>query len=117
MANTRRTRTDNVPTINRRSAPKWTPEEEDILIDEIGKNPTNLAACFLACSRVINRSAGACSSHWYTKMVNSENPALLTIGRTSVIKNRKRLKEGQHPTGILRSSWNFIIDLIFGNRR
>lgn len=101
-----------------RHNPKWTAGEEDILLDEIGKNPTNLKACFLAASEVIGRTPAACSNYYYSKMAkNPDVIAYLTIGRTSVVTNKKRLKADQQPTSILRSSWNFIVNLLFGSHR
>lgn len=98
----------------RKAYPRWTPGEEDILIDEIGKNPTNLKASFFAASEIIGRTPGAISGHYYQKMVgNPDVMAVLTVGRHSVVQNRKRLKEDQAPVNILKSSWDFIVSLLF----
>ncbi len=96
----------------------WTVAEEDIVMEEIGKNPTNLTACFFMASQLINRSPGAISNHYYGKMIDNPNcVAKLTIGRTACVKNRTRLKFGEQPKSILRSSWDFIISLIFGIKK
>lgn len=93
---------------------RWTTGEEDIVLEEIGKNPTNLSSCFFMASEIIGRSPAAISNHYYTKMVNDPDVvALLTIGRTSFVKNRKRLKPDEKPVTIFKSIWNTIIKLLF----
>lgn len=97
-----------------RSIRRWTTEDEDILIDEIGKNPTNMKACFLAASTRIQRTPSAISSHWYGYMAKrSDVCAKLTIGRHAYVKNKARLKSGEEPKGIVRSIFDSLLRLIF----
>lgn len=104
---------------NTRPNIKWTEAEENILLECIGENPTNLSACFLAASRRLPvRSASACSSHWYSKMAGNENIiGKLTIGRSTVVRNKVRLDDKTsitHKKSIVRGVWQAIINTIFG---
>ena len=99
--------------MKRNAYPRWTEGEEEILIDEIGKNPTNLKACFVATAEIIGRTPGAISNHYYTKTAKSDKVSFITMGRTSVVKNKKRLKEGEQPTRILKRFWDRVIKSIF----
>lgn len=99
---------------NRRPAKKWTAEDEEILIDEIGKNPTCMKACFMAAAARMDRGPAGVSNHWYKHMANREDVcARLTIGRHSCVKNRSRLKPDQQPRNILRSVYEGLIRIIF----
>ena len=113
---------------NYRPSIKWTEAEENILLECIGENPTNLKACFLAASRRLPvRSAracrrgggrgGACSSHWYTVMAGKEDVVeKLTIGRSTVVRNKTRLDEKTeitHKKSIVSAVWNAILNALF----
>lgn len=106
-------------TDTRRPRIKWTAEEEDILIDEIGKNPTNLKACFLAAAELLPiRSYWACANHWYAKMAGREDVVgKLTVGRYTTVRNKTRLNAEQHQTHVSlhgRNIWQRLIKLLFG---
>lgn len=89
---------------------RWTPEEEEILIEEIGKNPTCMRASFLAASAHLHRSPSAVSAHWYTYMAKREDVcAKVTVGRTTAVPNKVRLKPGQEPIPIRRSIFENIV--------
>ena len=97
---------------------KWTSEEEEILLDEIGRNPINLRMCFVATATVIHRTPGACASHWYYYL--SKNPqkyktGIITIGRHAAIRNRKRYKEGVPITEVREGIFHHLLDLLFGS--
>ena len=102
-----------------RTGPKWTTAEDEILLDCIGENPTNLKASFLAASeRLPIRSAGACSQRWYSTLAKRDNViGKLTIGRTTVVRNKSRLTPEYEPThkkSIIRAIWELIIARIYG---
>lgn len=110
-----RTRTT---TREQRRNPKWTAEEEEIILDEIGKSPTNVKVALLAAAeRLPVRSFYACSNHWYAKMANRDDViGKLTIGRTVTVRNKTRLKpeqevshKSEHPRGL----WKRIVKLLF----
>lgn len=115
---TRRT-TRSAQSEHRGAAPKWTAQEEEIILDEIGKNPTNIKVALIAAAeRLPVRTYNGCNSHWYTKMANRDDMmGKLTIGRTVTVRNKTRLKpeqevshKSEHPQGL----WKRIIKLLFG---
>ena len=115
--NTRRT----AQNAEHRQNPKWTVEEEEIILDEIGKNPTNVKVALLAAAeRLPIRSFYACSGHWYSKMANREDiVGKITVGRYTTVRNKTRLKAEQadsHKKEHTRSIWNYIISVLFGGR-
>jgi hypothetical protein len=104
---------------HRPQAPKWTAEEEEIILDEIGKSPTNIKVALIAAAeRLPVRTYNGCNSHWYTKMANRNDVVgRLTIGRTVTVRNKTRLKpeqevshKSEHPQGL----WKRIVKLLFG---
>ena len=93
---------------------KWTAQDEEILINEIGKNPTCMKASFLAASAHLHRSPGAISSYWYSKMAKRDDVyAKITIGRHAAVANKVRLKSDMEPTPIFRSIFDGLIKRIF----
>ena len=112
--NTRRS-ADNA---QRAQAPKWTSQEEEIILDEIGKSPTNVKVALLAAAeRLPVRSFYACSNHWYSKMANRDDVlGKLTIGRTVTVRNKTRLKPEQettHKSEHQQGLWKRIVKLLF----
>lgn len=103
----------------RRTNPKWTHAEEEIILDEIGKSPTNIKVALIAAAeRLPVRSFYACSNHWYAKMANRDDVmGRLTIGRTITVRNKTRLKpeqEATHKTEHPQGLWKRIVKLLFG---
>lgn len=97
-----------------RTGPKWTHKEDEILIDCIGYNPTNLKASFLAASvRLPIRTPAACSQRWYSTLAKREDiVAKVTVGRHVAVKNKIRLTpetEETHKVGLLRNAWLIIL--------
>ena len=117
MSRTRR----NARTEHRPQAPKWTAEEEEIILEEIGKSPTNIKVALIAAAeRLPIRSFYGCTSHWYTRMANRDDVVgRLTIGRTVTVRNKIRLKpeqEATHKTRHTGNIWSYIINVLFGGR-
>ena len=115
-----RTRT-NAQREHRSAAPKWTAEEEEIILDEIGKSPTNIKVALLAAAeRLPVRTYNGCNSHWYTKMANRDDVVgKLTIGRTVTVRNKTRLKpeqETNHKSEHTQSIWRRLIEMLFHAR-
>lgn len=105
----------------RQSAPKWTAAEEEIILDEIGKSPTNIKVALIAAAeRLPVRTYYGCANHWYSKMANRDDVVgRLTIGRTVTVRNKTRLKPEQETTHKTRHTgniWNYIISVLFGGR-
>jgi len=102
----------------RQSAPKWTAAEEEIILDEIGKSPTNIKVALIAAAeRLPVRTYYGCANHWYSKMASRDDViGRLTIGRTVTVRNKTRLKpeqevshKSEHPQGL----WKRIVKLLF----
>lgn len=71
----------------------WTSADEDILIKNIRKDTNNLTKAFKQTSVEIQRSPGACSSHWYNNTsVKSGHVLFLRIDGTRIVVNRSRGK-------------------------
>jgi hypothetical protein len=113
-----RTRT-NAQNERRSQAPKWTAEEEEIILDEIGKSPNNVRVALLAAAeRLPIRTYYGCTNHWYSKMANRDDVlGKLIVGRTVTVRNKTRLKpeqevshKSEHPQGL----WKRIVKLLFG---
>lgn len=105
-----------------RTGPKWTAAEDEVLLDAIGRNPTNLKASFLAASTELPiRTPGACAQRWYGTLAKDPNViGKITVGRHAVVKNKTRLTEAQeltHRRWFGRVVWDKIINLIYGNSR
>lgn len=105
----------------RQPAPKWTAEEEEIILEEIGKSPTNVKVALLAAAeRLPVRTFYACSNRWYSKMANRDDVVgKLTIGRSVTVRNKTRLKPEQeetHKKPHTVNIWNYIISVLFGGR-
>lgn len=95
---------------------RWTPAEEQVLIDAIGQNPTCLKAAFLAASMNLTRTPSACSYHWYKHMANRDDViAKLTIGNGVVIKNKtvKVAENSDLRKSIVRGIWERICNLLY----
>ena len=102
----------------RQSAPKWTAVEEEIILDEIGKSPTNIKVALIAAAEKLPvRTYYGCANHWYSKLANRDDViGRLTIGRTVTVRNKTRLKpeqevshKSEHPQGL----WKRIVKLLF----
>lgn len=73
---------------------KWTPEEDEILVQAIKANPHNLCECFKEVAPKVGRTWRAVSVHWYTTLANPEHKkyigtAFLIIGKKSYNPIRK----------------------------
>lgn len=105
---------------NQRITPrKWTPEEEEILLDEIGRNPINLRMCFIAASIKIHRTPNACASHWYAYLSQSNEVAktgLITIGRHIAVRNKKRFKRGMRMERVPQGVFRHLLTLLFDSQ-
>lgn len=50
--------------------PVWTKKDEKVLLNQVRRNPNNLAKAFRNTSRLLGRSTKACQDRWYTKFSN-----------------------------------------------
>lgn len=98
---------------------KWTAEEEEVILDEIGKSPTNLKVAFIAAAeRLPIRSYYACQSYWYTRMANrSDIVGRIMVGKHATVRNKIRLTSENmesFKTTHNESLWKRILNLLFG---
>lgn len=72
----------------------WTNEEEQVLIDLVRSNSTNLSKAFNEASDRLNRSKHAVEMHWYTK-TRYRGPVFMTIGSKVNINLKNGDKQGK----------------------
>lgn len=74
---------------------RFSPEEDKVIIDLVGKNPLNFQEAFRLAADKMPHSRETISIHWYTKLRYS-NPVMMSIGRNVHLINGKRVpaKEG-----------------------
>lgn len=71
----------------------WTAKEDTIVVSAVKESPTNLNAAFIAASKKINRTKGACSNHWYTVLSKDKaNACFITVSGKHQSLNRKNSK-------------------------
>ena len=106
----------NRTTNPRPAPPKWTPEEDQILIENIGKNPLNLKMCFVVTSTRIRRTPSACASRWYgvlSKSPRKEHTAIVTLGRHQAVRNRKRFKPDMETINLSPGFFQRLVDSLY----
>ena len=97
---------------------RWTNEENQVLIDEILKNPDNLSECFFTVAKIINRTPGAVNNHWYTSLSREADVTVFgTLSHNHFARNRKlgagvKNKKGQRGVPVTPSFWNRFINMI-----
>lgn len=68
----------------------WTQREEDILIENVRKNVTNLKKAFLLTSKEVQRTPKAITAHWYSRTsIQSGHCLFMTISGKHIAINRK----------------------------
>ena len=74
-------------------AARWTAADEEILINNVRENVTNLAKAFRQTSKELQRSTLACSAHWYANTsIKSGHCLFVTLSGKHVSVNRKNGK-------------------------
>lgn len=74
-------------------AKPWTVKDEEILIENVKKNVTNLQKAFNKTSVEIQRTPGACAGHWYANTsIKSGHCLFMTISGQHIAINRKNGK-------------------------
>ena len=73
---------------------RWTSEEEQVLIDQVRINPSNLSRAFRNASNITGRSPHSCEQRWYGKVRHSE-AVFMTVGANNTIStNQKNVFHG-----------------------
>ena len=77
-------------TTTRRRARRWTPEEDECLLQQVRRLPQNLSRCFIFVSQEIDRTPTACAARWYTVLSkDAANAVFLTVSAQHKSLNRK----------------------------
>ena len=87
---------------------KWTDEEEQVLIDQVRINPSNLARAFRNTSNITGRSPHSCEQRWYGKVRHSET-VFMTIGANAMSVNSK-VSDDTQPVSV--PIWRRILRLL-----
>jgi hypothetical protein len=87
---------------------RWTNEEEQVLIDQVRINPSNLTRAFRNASNIIGRSPHSCEQRWYGKVRHSET-VFMTIGARNMSVNSKN---SDNPQPVRLSIWRRILNLL-----
>ena len=90
----------------RRDNRRWTAEEDAVLLRHVKARPQNLHYCFMMVAEQIERTEGAVSARWYTKV--SKDPAnmcFFTASPHHMSRNRKN-GEGEATNG---SFWRSLM--------
>ena len=75
-----------------KKVPKWSQADEDRLIANIKKSPTNLRKAFKQTSIEIGRTEKACTYHWYRVTSKKKHVLLITLSGSHMSPNRKNGK-------------------------
>jgi hypothetical protein len=87
---------------------RWTNEEEQVLIDQVRINPSNLTRAFRNASNITGRSPHSCEQRWYGKVRHSE-AVFMTIGARNMSVNSK---VSNNPQPVRLSIWRRILKLL-----
>jgi hypothetical protein len=87
---------------------RWTSEEEQVLIDQLRINPSNLARAFRNTSNITGRSPHSIEQRWYSKVRHSE-AVFMTIGARNMSVNSK-ISNSPQPVSV--PIWRRILRLL-----
>ena len=68
---------------------RWTNEEEQVLIDQVRLNPSNLSRAFLHTSAIIGRTPNTIKVRWYSKVRHSE-PVFMTVSSNNTVTTNQK---------------------------
>ena len=68
---------------------RWTNEEEQVLIDQVRLNPSNLSRAFLHTSAIIGRTPNTIKVRWYSKVKHSE-PVFMTVSSNNTVTTNQK---------------------------
>ena len=87
---------------------RWTSEEEQVLIDQVRINPSNLSRAFRNASNITGRSTHSCEQRWYGKVRHSET-VFMTISANAMSVNSK-VSDNTQPVRL--PIWRRILNLL-----
>lgn len=95
---------------------KFTPEEDNMIVEAIKKNPQNISKCFVMLAPKLNRSVDSIRCHYYSMIVKDDsNKLFLTVSSRKKYTNYKVQRKGMKakPTQTTKSKWRRILDILF----
>lgn len=97
--------------MTRRRHLRWTPDEDEVLLRHIEKNPHNIMAACRAADVELGRGANACKTRFNYLRDKQPQPWFVTVGRKKAVPNRKVVKMGCPitPKPVKKSIWKTII--------
>lgn len=90
-------------------AKRWTPAEEDQLINAVRLHPNNLAKCFISVASDINRTPSAVAGHWYTKASKRKDVLCFFTASSSHLSRNRKNGAGE---SIKESMWKRFLKII-----
>ena len=87
---------------------RWTNEEEQVLIDQVRQNPSNLARAFRATSDIIGRSPHCVEQRWYGKVRHSETVFINICARNMSVNSKN--SDNTQPVSV--PIWRRILRLL-----
>lgn len=97
---------------SKKTARRWSENEEKRLIQQVMTYPQNLNACFIVVSEVIGRTPTAVAAHWYAvTSKRSDVKAFVTASSHHLAVNRKNGKGIETPVSIWRRILRVIKDI------
>jgi hypothetical protein len=94
---------------------RWTPEEDNVLINQIKVHPQNLKRCFELVAEDLDRSPSAVANHWYTVVSKKKGVEFLCFGTVTpqyFSKNRKNSMGVDITNTIWRRFCNLVRNLL-----
>lgn len=73
--------------------PRWTNDEEQVVIAKVRQHPNNLKQAFREASEEIGRTEYAITRQWYVKIRHSET-VFMTVGPKTINRNTKNIYQG-----------------------
>lgn len=98
---------------------RWTNDEEEVVIQEVAKNPNNLEEAFRRASRKLDRTQGAIHARWHITGLRARSGiCFATYGKNTINPNRKvvRANSTDNTGRVTNCIWNRFINLLFHNR-
>lgn len=93
--------------------PRWTNDEEQVVIAKVRQHPNNLKEAFREASIELDRSPGSITQHWYRNIRHNEI-VFMTVGpKTKNINTKNTIQGGYNNTGRMQLPiWRRILRLL-----
>lgn len=75
--------------------PRWTNDEEQVVIAKVRQHPNNLKQAFREASIELDRSPTSITQHWYRNIRHNEI-VFMTVGSKTINRNTKNVFHGSY---------------------